>query len=343
MRDYSNFSVEDFIMDENFQEWVKHPTTENKLYWEKWLSHHIYKAHTVQQARLIILSMDFKKTGGKDIPKDLLLENIQSTIKNQSAIPEVNQKNTHLNRTFINLYYLIAASFIGLLISSIPLYFLINQSTENYSTNYGEIRNITLPDGSTMVLNANSSIQFNNNWESGKDREVWLEGEAFFDVSHKKNNQKFLVWTDHFKVEVLGTEFNVNTRRNNSKIVLNSGKIKLNRKGLSNDEIYMDPGELVEFSGDDKKITKKTVDPEQLSAWKNHQLVFKATRLNDIAQTLEDNYGWEIIFEEEIIKTYQFTGTVSTENIDDLLFTISEAFNIEILEENKQMIFKYKK
>lgn len=337
---YSDFSIENFIMDEKFQEWVKYPIIENNFFWENWLRQNPHKEKEVRQARLIILSLDFKKSAGKDIPKELLLKKIQSSIYEEDLI------NSPSNRRNLNFYYKIAAVFIGLLVSTVSLFLLINQPHEKFTTTYGEIKNITLPDGSSIVLNANSSVQFNSIWDSGEDREVWLHGEAFFNISHKNDNQKFLVRTDQLNVEVLGTRFNVNTRRNNTKVVLNSGKVKLNPKDQLDDEIYMDPGELVEFSGADKKITKKVVNPDHFSSWKTNQLIFKATPLSEVAQTLEDNYGWTVEFEDEIIKTYQFTGTVSTgskENINILLFTISEVFNIEILEENNQMIFKYKK
>lgn len=339
MKDYSNFSVENFITDENFQEWVKYPTTENKLFWEKWLRNNPHKKEEIQKARLIILSMDFRKTNQKDIPKEFLLERIQSTIH------EGLDYKVQTPPPFIYNYYKVAAVFIGLLAVTVSLFLLTDQSTENFSTAYGEIKNLTLPDGSKLILNANSSIKFNKSWSSNEERKVWLQGEAFFEVIHKENNQKFLVRTDHLNVEVLGTQFNVNTRRNNTKVVLNTGKVKLATNELINEEIFMDPGELVEFSGADKKITKKVVNPDQFSSWKTKQLIFKATQLSEIAQVLEDNYGWKIEFEEEIIKTYQFTGTVSTESKDNiklLLFTISEAFNIELIEENDQMIFKYK-
>jgi ferric-dicitrate binding protein FerR (iron transport regulator) len=338
--DYSNFSIENFIMDEKFQEWVKYPTIENNFFWENWLRLNPHKEKEVKQARLIILSLDFKKSAGKDIPIELLLKKIQSSIHEKNHI---NSSSSLRNITF---YYKVAAVFIGLLVLTVSLFLIINPPPEKYTTTYGEIKHLTLTDGSNVVLNANSSIQYNSNWEIGEVREVWLHGEAFFSISHKNDNQKFLVRTGHVNVEVLGTQFNVNTRRNNTKVVLNSGKVKLAHKDLNNEEIFMNPGELVEFSGGYKKITKKIVNPDQFTSWKTNQLIFKATPLRDIAQVLEDNYGWNIIFEEENIKNYEFTGTVSTESNDNvklLFFTISEAFYIDIQEENNQIIFKYKK
>ena len=340
MMEYSDNNVERFIMDDNFQNWVKHPTAESASFWEKWIAEHPEDAEEIQKARLIILSMDFKKTAEKEIPRHLLLERIQA------AIHEGQRNIIPIKSNFANIYYKVAAVFLGLIICTAALYLLTHGSSEGYSTAYGEIKNLILPDGSTIVLNANSSVHFENNWEDHKAREVWLKGEAFFKIIHQEDHQKFVVHTGQLDVEVLGTEFNVATRRNKTKVVLASGKVKLNTKGITDDELYMDPGESVELSGDDNKIIKRRVNPDQFSSWRRKQLVFKATPLAEIAQTLEDNYGWESTFKEDTIKTYQFTGTVSTESVEEielLLVAISEAFNIEVLKEDNEIIFKKKK
>lgn len=338
MIDYSDFSVERFVMDNHFQEWVKYPNAENTLFWTKWVEEHPDKAGEIQQARLLILSMDFKRTPGNEIPQQLMFKKIQASIL------QINEKSIVVKSSSINIYYKVAAVFLGLLISTAALHFLT--SSETYSTGYGEIEYVTLPDGSNLVLNANSSVHFKNNWEAEGIREIWLQGEAFFKVSHKENHQKFVVRTDRLDVEVLGTEFNVKNRRNTTRVILNSGKVKLTVAGLTDDGMSMKPGESGEVSAYDNKLIKKTVNPEQFSSWTKNRLVFKGTPLIEIAQTLEDNYGWQSTFEEEAMKSYQFTGTVSTESnekIELLLLTISEAFNIEIVKEDQKIIFKKKK
>lgn len=341
MIDYSDFSVERFVMDRGFQEYVQNPTAENRSFWEKWLEEHPAKAEEIRQARLIILSIDFRKTAPDAIPKELLLNRIKNTIL------QVDGKEIQSNFSRRSFYYKIAAVFLGLLISTGSLYFLLHEPSKTYTSPYGEITHITLPDGSSVVLNANSSVRFERRWDDDEPREVWLQGEAFFNVKHKQNHQKFLVRTDQVDVEVLGTEFNVKNRRNVTNVVLSSGRIKLNRAGLTNaDDLYMKPGELAEVSANDNTPIKKNVNPEDFSSWRMKQLIFKATALSEIAQTLEDNYGWESTFDDDAIKSYQFTGTVSTESTEEvelLLFTISEVFNIEILKEGNHIDFKKRK
>ena len=94
------------------------------------------------------------------------------------------------------------------------------------------------------------------NWGRESEREVWLDGEAFFSVIHKINNQPFKVKTsEDVAIEVLGTTFNV-YHRNQTKIVLNSGRIQLSLPTVQADEkIFMNPGELVEY--DEEKICEE--------------------------------------------------------------------------------------
>lgn len=112
-------------------------------------------------------------------------------------------------------------------------------------TAYGKTERITLPDQSVVLLNANSVLSYNDKWTDNKTREVWLAGEAYFEVkkSDARGNAKFVVHTDQLSVEVLGTEFNVNNRRGKTQVVLNAGKVRLTSDTTLEKEIIMAPGE----------------------------------------------------------------------------------------------------
>ncbi|QEC51383.1 FecR family protein [Anseongella ginsenosidimutans] len=134
----------------------------------------------------------------------------------------------------------IAASLALLLAVSI---WLIHEPSSRilYSTGYGEQKHITLPDSSRVVLNSNSSLSFDNNWQPQEPRSVELSGEAFFSVVHTGNNQRFIVNTpEGMEVQVLGTEFNVYDRRGIQRVVLNSGSVRLEYK--DREAVSMAPG-----------------------------------------------------------------------------------------------------
>ena len=95
-------------------------------------------------------------------------------------------------------------------------------------TGYGEMKTIVLPDSSVVILNSNSSLRIPEQWSDAEGRQVWLEGEAYFQVQKQPATvRKFVVHTRQVDVEVLGTKFNVNTRRQQAVVSLEEGKVRL--------------------------------------------------------------------------------------------------------------------
>ena len=118
-----------------------------------------------------------------------------------------------------------------------------------HKTNYGEILNIKLQDGSDVTLNSNSSLSYNKN----ESRKVWLTGEAFFQVDKKVvTNAKFWVITDDLSVEVYGTSFNVNTKKKKTDVFLEEGSIWLSLKNGENKKMI--PGNYISYSSQQNKI-----------------------------------------------------------------------------------------
>ncbi len=231
-----------------------------------------------------------------------------------------------------------AAAITGILCIAAAAYFLYFNSTDTfYATGFGETQQIVLPDSSVVILNANSRLTLSPAWEDWQHtkktetlREVWLEGEAFFEVYHLAHPapSKFIVHTNNLQVEVLGTKFNVNTRRNKTQVVLNTGKVKVTDP--QKEAMIMQPGDLVAYSVSDKKFHKKIVDPAQLTAWKEGRFAFDSTPIKSIAQMLEDTYGYSVNIEGEILANRKFTANIPSHNVETLLVLIAESLDVEI-------------
>lgn len=246
-------------------------------------------------------------------------------------------------------WYRMAAVWVGLLLISIAGYvYLVHQhETTVIQTAYGEIKTFTLPDGSEVTLNANSTLRYAADWEENNHRgsaprQVGLDGEAFFSVVHTPDDHKFEVYTSQLNVEVLGTEFNVNNRRGDTEVVLHSGKVKL---AIHNDsatsEVVMAPGELVAYSGKDLSITKKIVNPQHYSAWRGQKLVLNNTSLAEIARALEDYYGFDVVIPDDSLKNIRLTATakLSLEETEVILTAISEIYGIDVKQEGGRIVF----
>jgi len=119
-----------------------------------------------------------------------------------------------------------------------------------YVTRDGEKKQVVLPDGSKVYLNEKSRLVYNEAWKEAGSRRVRLSGEAYFQVeekTHEGKPVKFVVATSNLEVEVLGTEFDVQTRMEQTRVFLNSGEVQLKINGRSG-PISMTPGEMVEYS-----------------------------------------------------------------------------------------------
>jgi transmembrane sensor len=345
--DYSHFTIKDFVRDAYFQQWALTSDKEADQFWQHWLQHHPHKAEEVTKAREMIQLLRFQQNYHTN--EDFL--DVWKAVQQQ-----INNMPAHISKTaFLNPLYRVsltraAAVFIGALLASIlVLLFWKPDATITYATQFGETRSLTLPDGSEVTMNANSSIRFSETWNQNSPREVWLDGEAFFEVEKmfSKASQtahrtpiKFIVHTGSLEVEVLGTEFNVNNRREETKVVLKSGKVKLNVKdGEKVEEIFMEPGEMVAFNEVSKALTKKVVNPDIHASWKNHQLIFEEVLLGDIASMLEDAYGVVVKFEDPQLAHEQFTGLVPSDDINMLLKAFAKLYGIQITKEQNIITF----
>ncbi|MCM5663880.1 FecR family protein [Galbibacter mesophilus] len=248
-------------------------------------------------------------------------------------------------RNFIKSIQRIAAVVLLLLIGGASYYYYDNfYGFTIYETGYGEMQTVLLPDNSKVILNANSNLKVPKHWGEKNTRQVWLDGEAFFSVQHTKSHQKFLVFNNDVKVEVLGTEFNVNGRRDETRVVLNSGKVKLNlTRGELPEEIVMKPGESVKFERQSKKIIKKEVDTKMYTSWRYSEFNFEKVELSKVGELLEDNYGLEVEFESENLKNRVFTAVLPADNLEVLLKAISKSFGIEVKRQEDTIIFKNNK
>ncbi len=239
-----------------------------------------------------------------------------------------------------------AAFLTGLLMLG-AAYFLITNSPSviTHRTAYGETMKVVLPDSSVVTLNGNSQLSYGPAWPSATIREVWLEGEAFFDVRKIAKDEntceklKFVVHTATFNVEVLGTSFNVNERKALASVVLRTGKVRLQQHN-EKAGIMMNPGDLVTFSKESHQLLTKKVDPEIYTSWTDNKLIFDRTPLSEIARLLEDNYGLKVILKDRQLGERIFTGTIPTMQVEVLLRILEESLQIHITKNGNQVIMQ---
>lgn len=327
---YSEFSAGDFAKDEYFQRWIHSESDENvAMFWNAWLLEHPEKRAEIDGARKILSGFQFS-------PYRL---NDQEVTQLWNKIHQLEPSNTPASRQWRGAWASAAAAILLCVLSALYFY-NTQQPWKSYHTNFGETRTITLPDGSSVVLNANSNLTLRTNWREDPAREIWLEGEAFFSVVHQSDNQLFKVHTlEGVTVEVLGTTFNVYNRTQETKVVLNTGQIRLNIPAQNKPEtIFMKPGDMVEYK--EQHYKKKAVDPKLYSAWTDNRIMLNHTSLGDMIRMLEDNYGMEVVVREKALLDQTVSGSMPLGNPDILLQQLAKAFRLKITKEHSTIIIE---
>nr|WP_321229696.1 FecR domain-containing protein [uncultured Psychroserpens sp.] len=212
---------------------------------------------------------------------------------------------------------------------------------------YGKRSEIVLSDGSKVWLNSGSKLVFPASFSEEK-REVYLEGEAIFEVTHNKK-QPFIVKSKDQDIEVLGTVFNVSNYADDDSIltVLKSGSVQINYNNdnliSSKSHLKIVPNTLATYNKKDKNVFTKTVDVETYFSWRDGVFIFKNDALKTIMKKLSRYYNVDIIINDDNLSNQTFSGYLDVnEDLDHVLQIINEAetspFAYELTKNNQLII-----
>lgn len=335
----NTYQLEDFIDDPEFISWVTLPDDALNLFWQRVQEEYPESKPLISDAREIILAMRIQSVSMDLNEQQLLWKSIELQVKTSPV---------KKGRSFSLWLGAAAAVLLIGMISILSLFYFTKYQKQEISTVYGQIRTFSLPDGTVVTLNANSKLQYSKNWDKTAIREVWIEGEAFFKVNHLhqsgiiKDAEKFIVHAQKLNVEVLGTSFNVNNRRNLVKVALLTGKVRLGVAGIQDSEINLQPGEMGEYLGLKTALVKTKVQASDIAAWKNGELHFENMPLSKVLILIEDNYGYAAVLKDKSIGDKRLSGTFSMSSEDALFkaIAISLGISIEKDELNHQLIIK---
>lgn len=188
-------------------------------------------------------------------------------------------------------------------------------------TNPGMMTSLTLPDGTLVFLNSESTLSYPSRFASDT-RNVTLQGEAYFEVA-KNPEKKFIVSTSHqSQIEVLGTHFNVEAYEKENRIsaTLVEGKIGFIYKSDDvSKKVLMDPGQKLVYDSKDNKVQLYTTSGESEIAWKEGKIIFRNTSLEEGLRMLEKRYNVEFIIKNDRLKGDSFTGTFTNQRLERIL------------------------
>jgi transmembrane sensor len=326
INNYSSFTVYDLLDDPLFVEWIFLPTPALDTYWQHAVEQYPHLSGPITDARYLLVNLKIIETPFPQEEEDRVWSQIASlATADQPRVRTISIKSQRVAA--------VAAAVIGILFVC-SLWYL--NSSKTFSTRFAETQNLILPDGSAVTLNANSTLRFKRYWKDNHVREVWVTGEAYFNVIHQQAGtevlpgDRFIVHAGSLNVEVLGTSFNVNDRHDLVNVALVTGKVSMYTGQTSDKPVILRPGDVFEYQRQQDTIIHKKVKSSQKVAWKNKMLVFDHTPASEVFTQLEDLYGYKIIVKDTLIAKKRVSGSYNIASEASLLKALSLTLNITI-------------
>lgn len=326
---YSRFKIEDFVQDEQFGQWVKHPNTEGDVFWANFLEQYPEKAETVAAARDVLLVIINQRV--YQLPKekeDEILAHVNSAIDTQPTMRIAHKR-----------WYWVAASVAALLICVAGfLYVKQNgRNTEGGTLNtYQDMVNVAnvkmteqnntssepllvrLADGSRVTLQKNSKVSYLEKFD-GKLREVYLSGEAFFEVK-KDASRPFMVYANGLVTKVLGTSFMVSAYDTDKavKVSVKTGKVSVFSQKDKNEQgkgLVILPNQEIIFDKAEVRMIKSVVEQPTIldNTVETTSFEFVDVPIKKVFQRIQKAYGIEIVYDEEVMKECYLTASLYEE------------------------------
>lgn len=355
MQNFECNSIGDLVFNRSFREWVLSPTTADTGFWENWIAAHPAKKEMINHSKAIIYALQHNLTGLSDEMIDIEIRNVLQKINTIPANEAEPGEDDYPTRRLLSVRFrilLAAAIFTGLIIASFFLLrspsspkpmavyesFLSSQkdSSAEQVNNNDTAELVTLPDGSTALLEPGSKLAYAKNF-SAVNREVYLTGEAFFDV-RKNPSRPFLVFTNSIITKVLGTSFRVRAYTTDPKVIITvrTGKVSVfktknfntsYKEGTAMGGIVVTRNQAVVYNSSNSSFNKTLAEQPVIVPAPDISFSFDATPVKQVFKAMEDAYGIPFVYDEETMSGCSLSAGLGNEPFYDKLNIICRAIN----------------
>jgi len=305
----------------------------------------------------------------KQSDKDFVFDCKKAFTEFKNLVKEKPQKQQHKTISFS--YQWAAAIALIFIASGFMLYYLgtVQPREEVFAYQeiivpYGARSTVRLPDGSDVVLNAGTTLRYNTGFAK-KNRNLWLDGEGYFDVH--KLEIPFVVHSGTVQIKALGTAFNVRAYSSEKKIeaTLVEGRLAINNidiRNKSRKEIILFPNQKLVISEQQDSVSRKLITQNQVDkdgqmrknkalvkfekidplpdiSWKDNEWVIYRESLADLSVKMERRYDIQVIFQDDQLKSFRYTGTLLNESLEQVLRAMTLVSPIHYKVEGKNVVF----
>ena len=330
--------MEELVDNSDFRAWILLPSEEKKQLWQAYIKANPEEGIKLENAKKVVLGLD--NYYQKELPDAIKPDpNFAKSLTNIVRLEKAKQQRI-LTKPIIQRRWAIAAT-IALMLS-VGLWFLVGETINIaeewmvYTTDYGEWKDITLPDGSTVNLNANATLKLKKDWDNPANHQVWLTGEAVFEVAKRKVKQaKFSVLTDGLTIAVMGTVFHVKTKGDNTKVFLEEGHIQL---ASAHQQLDLQPSEFIDFTKGETKMTIQREVESPNTSWTKGTLVIPQKTVKEILSRLTEIYGVTFVLEDKSVASSVKTIAVPMDKLAIVLPILARTLDVKVQQINQQII-----
>lgn len=341
------------VTNKAFVDWVRDPNEERDYFWNKWLEQHPEHADDFKKARKYVKTLRFEDESLDEGELDQLLGDIISKGNTQLQVQRPASTTSGISKHSL---LQIAATLLILVATGLMAYLTnlggIADWGNGGKTQWVEISNpkgkrttVTLPDGSLVDLNYESTLRYPKKF--GKDiRKVELTGEAFFDVRHH-DGYPFIVKTNTLETQVFGTSFNINSFPDQEKVAVSlvTGKVQVTQlahnEGVAPKKLMLVPGEQASFDRLSQKMDKQDFRLEDIIGWKYGLLVFKDVDFAQFVDKIQKWYNVRVKVEGTPPNDWSFNGRYHNEEISNILKGVQFVYGLQYEVDGQQVTLRF--
>lgn len=242
-----------------------------------------------------------------------------------------------LKPTYRQSFIRLAAIFIMVVAGTWLAYnFLDNRPVRQLVFNTGQTSvTDTLSDGSIVILNTNSQLQYPEYFQGGK-RSVILKGEAFFNISPDKS-KPFVIQVNDVSIKVVGTSFNVKSTGDKTEVIVETGLVEVTKESQS---VRLKPSEKIVIQKSDLLLVKLPVTDKLYNYYRTKEFYCDATPLWKLAEVLNQAYTTRIVIPDKNTRRLPLTTVFEDQPLDSILAVIKTTFNLSVVKSGDSIIIK---
>ncbi|HEV7381008.1 MAG TPA: FecR family protein [Dyadobacter sp.] len=357
MKHYENYGVEDFVWDPYFRQWIQTPTRENDSQWKKWIAENPDKASLIEAAGEVVKGLAVEE---EVISDDEIRAVVDKTVSRISEPADEFVEWDDEKHFYQKWWFQAAAAAVflfgfglALKLYKAPSRDLADRPAQEMgipdrTARMIEKKNasakpleVMLADNSRITLMKNSSIRYAEVF-NGMQREVYLEGEAFFSIA-KDPDRPFIVYANELVTKVLGTSFKISAYPSSDLVTVEvkTGRVsvfaksdpeiekKVTRRELEG--VILNPNQKIIFERDAVRMVKTLVEKPEivLPKAKIPHFEFEDTPASEAFASIGKAYGIDILYDEELLSGCPLTAALDNQTLHEKLTIICKAVEAE--------------